>query len=153
MSSTQKSIDNGETFLNDLLSAGSLSHYGVLGMHWGFRKPTDGGAEESADHKETSAIRKKPLSQLSTADIKKANTRAQAEKQFKELNPNSIAKGKKAAEGIFALAGTGASVAGLYNFVKSPAGQGIVNFGKTKGGAVLDAVKFGAFIIKHPVEG
>lgn len=153
MSSTQKSIDNGETFLNDLLSAGSLSHYGVLGMHWGFRKPTDAKVPNSADHEETAALRKKKVSQLTTAELRTANSRRQAEVQYRQLNPTSVDKGKKAVASLFALAGAGASVGGAVKFANSKEGKAAKSFAVGQGKRFYEAVKFGAFIIKHPVEG
>lgn len=139
------SIDDGETFLNDLLSAGDLSHFGVLGMHWGIRKPSS-QRELSSDHKDISSLRKKHPSELSTAELKKVNDRKQAEKKYKELNPDSISKGKKIAAGILAAAGTATTI---YNLTNSPAGKA----GLTKGKAAYASFKLASFIIKHPVEG
>lgn len=159
MSGTQKSIDDGETFLTDLLSAGELSHFGVLGMHWGVRKSRNADIPNHADHEETAAIRKKKVSQLSTAELRTANSRRQAETQYRQLNPTSVDKGKKAVTALFGAVGAGTSVAGTIKFINSKEGKATIAGAKNlpkatreQGKALVEAVKFAAFIVKHPVE-
>jgi hypothetical protein len=116
-----------------------LAHYGVLGMHWGHHlpgrneashnpKPRKVKADPHPDHVETSSLRKKPTSSLSTAQLKKINDRLQTERKNKELDPKGLSKGKKIALGIIAAAGTGATV---YNLANSPAGTAAKKAGKS----------------------
>lgn len=111
-----------------------LSHYGVLGMHWGrhgsgksdssktFKDPRR--AEPHQDHKDIAALVRNKKSTLSTQELKKVNDRLQTEKKYKELNPHALSKGKKIAIGVIA----GGIV--LYNQVNSPAGKAVVKTGK-----------------------
>ena len=82
-----------------------IKHVGVLGMRWGRRK----GRSLSEDHKAVSSLRKKKAYELSNDEIRKVNTRRQLEKQFKDLNPSTIDKGKKAVNDV--LKGVGWVVA------------------------------------------
>lgn len=78
-----------------------LQHYGVKGMKWGVRK-----ARRSADSAEVKQIRKKKVSQMSNAELRKANERIRLEQEYKRLNPNAIKKGMAVAAGIAGAMGT-----------------------------------------------
>lgn len=47
-----------------------------------------------ADSTKVAQLRKKPISKLSNEELKTAITRMQLEKQFKELNPKTVNRGK-----------------------------------------------------------
>lgn len=76
-----------------------LCHYGVLGMHWGRHMS---GRKTSSSGKKSG---KKKISEMSDDEIRKRIARMQLEKQYKmltkELNPDTINKGEKAAEPSF----------------------------------------------------
>lgn len=76
----------------------SLKHYGVLGMKWGFRRNTQDSS--SADHQRSSEIKKKKLKNMSNEELRTLNTRLQLEKQYKDLNPSTMAKAKKVAGSV-----------------------------------------------------
>lgn len=77
-----------------------LAHYGVLGMRWGKRKGDSssggsdggsGGTSGSSTHEEhikVQALRKKKISELSTAEMKLVTDRMNTEKKYRELNPS-----------------------------------------------------------------
>ena len=73
----------------------TLQHYGVLGMHWGQRKSSNRLRGASSDYKRVSKIRKKQLHQMSNDEIKILAKRIELEKQYKDLNPGKVARGKK----------------------------------------------------------
>jgi hypothetical protein len=72
-----------------------LEHFGVLGMRWGKRRKQSGSrsdklttkrvkrSEVSDDHREKQGLKKKRVSEMSNAELKKLNERMQLEKQYK----------------------------------------------------------------------
>lgn len=108
-------------------------HYGVKGQKWGVRRATKvrASSNSSEDHIMKKAAKKTPISQMSTAQLKKANERMQAEKTYRELTSkgglNKIKKGTATVGAITAAATAGATI---YNLVKSPAGQAAIVVGK-----------------------
>lgn len=97
-----------------------LAHYGVLGMRWGSRSHRDKQAriqtakkanlevrkakrtkgkgdpgDPSEDHTKASNLKKKPLSQMSNAEIRALNERLQLERQYRDLNRKETSKGEK----------------------------------------------------------
>lgn len=110
-----------------------IMHFGVKGMKWGVRKATKvrASANSSEDHIMKKVAKKTPISQMSTAQLKKANERMQAEKTYRELTSkgglNKIKKGTATVGAITAAATAGATI---YNLVKSPAGQAAIVVGK-----------------------
>ena len=108
-------------------------HYGVKGQKWGVRRATKvrASANSSEDHILKKAAKKTPISQMSTAQLKKANERIQAEKTYRELTSkgglNKIKKGTAIVGTITAAATAGATI---YNLVNSPAGKAAVIVGK-----------------------
>lgn len=90
-----------------------LEHYGVKGMHWGIRKARErrqlSKEERKKAHtefKEIEKLRKKKISELSTADLKRLNDRANAENNFRRLNQSKISKGRAVIAGILIGAAT-----------------------------------------------
>ena len=96
-----------------------LYHYGVLGMKWGVRRSRSKSSyiskkkrkkaastkNMSADAKEAARLKKKSVSQMSNAELRKYNERKQLEQQYAKLNPSNIKRG-------IAIAGTVAGTLG-----------------------------------------
>jgi len=61
-----------------------LTHYGILGMRWGVRRPV--GSDGLVNPKSSGSIR---LSQVSDDELKRIISRMQMEKQYKELTKNN----------------------------------------------------------------
>lgn len=70
----------------------ALQHHGVKGMKWGVRKTN---RQPSSDHVEAKALKKKKLSELSNAELRKLNDRMNLEQNYSKLNPSVIKKGAK----------------------------------------------------------
>jgi len=124
-----------------------LFHFGVKGMKWGVRRDSSGRAQlgaapRRAHAKRVAAVKKattkKPIAEehqkllktkkarakhLSDSEIKAAIGRMNLERQYNQLNPNTIGKGYKVA--IAALA-VGTTINSAVAFSKSPAGQAVI---------------------------
>lgn len=115
-----------------------LYHYGVLGMKWGVRRDRSrsGGSRRkrsmSDDARETSAIRKKKVSQMSNAELKKLNERSRLEQEYSRLNPSAVKKGWKFVAGAAGIMGTALAV---YNNSNQ-----VVKLGKSAGNKIVDVV-------------
>lgn len=93
-----------------------LCHHGVKGMKWGIRKDysSSGSGKRkrsrqedwSNDAKEASQIKKKRVSQMSNAELRKLNERQNLERQHSQLNPSVISKGMKYAATAVTITGT-----------------------------------------------
>lgn len=77
----------------------------------------------SDDAREAKALKKKKLSELSNAELRKLNDRKNLERNYKQLNPNAIAKGAKVVAVTAAALGTIASI--------QKNGTKVVNMGKS----------------------
>lgn len=84
-----------------------LAHFGKKGMRWGHRNKRAlininiGSHDHSSDdHKNTEALKKKKISEMSNAELKAFNSRLQMEKQYKELTKKEISPGKKVVQEI-----------------------------------------------------
>lgn len=111
-----------------------LSHYGVLGMHWGKHKvqpSTVSVARQPSheDHALSRQVSKTPLHQVSTKDLAATNKRLQQEKTFRDLKSKQhvISKGETYVKAALAIAGTAASV---YALSKSPLALKMIEKGK-----------------------
>lgn len=82
----------------------TLSHHGVLGMHWGKRQ---GSSESSTspDHKNAHSLKGKKLSEMSNDELKTLSTRLELEKKFKEAAKQDMHPAKKVVGEILANAG------------------------------------------------
>lgn len=97
-----------------------LKHHGIKGQKWGVRRfqnkngsLTPAGRKRqrmSDDAKEAKNLKKKKLSELSNAELRKLNDRQNLERNYKQLNPNIISKGAKVAVGTAAALGTIVSI-------------------------------------------
>lgn len=103
-----------------------LYHAGIKGMKWGVRRYqnkdgtlTDAGKKrrarqesQSEDARTASALKKKKVSEMSNAELKKLNERTRLEQEYSRLNPNTVQKGWKYVVGAAAVTGTALA---LYN--------------------------------------
>lgn len=99
-----------------------LEHYGVKGMKWGVRRKSTGATSEDHDSSRTS--KKKALSTMSNAEIRRLNERLQLEQSNKALQSRGALQKIKTGT---AIAGTilavGATVNTAINFANSPTGK------------------------------
>lgn len=98
----------------------ALSHFGVLGMHWGRRKARV--STDSADSQAAKSLKKKRLSEMSNEELKKLNTRMQLEKQYKDLKSSDTSRGQR-----FLAAAVGAIGKQLINSAVSKGSSEAVN--------------------------
>lgn len=114
-----------------------LYHYGVLGMKWGVRRDrsrSSGSRRKrsmSDDAREASAIKKKKVSQMSNAELKKLNERSRLEQEYSRLNPGAVRKGWKFVAGAAGIMGTTLAV---YNNSNQ-----LVQLGRKAGDKIVDA--------------
>lgn len=100
---------------------GELYHYGVLGMKWGRRKDRSAGISKrkskkrqmSDDAREAALIKKKKVSEMSNAELRKLNERKQLERTYASLNQKK-SRGKKAFEAFVKTAGTISAATAAY---------------------------------------
>lgn len=88
-----------------------LTHYGVLGMHWGHRKPKP-VLVSHPDHLKKEEIIKNKLHQLSNTEIQTVNSRLQLERSYKDLNKRDVSIGEKWVKDV--LIGAATVTAGVY---------------------------------------
>ena len=95
-----------------------LSHYGVLGMHWGRRKgggslvsiakksrPKKEQSPGSQDHQVKVYLKKKKIRDMSNAELRVLNERMQLERTYKDLKRQDMSVGKQVARDILVSAG------------------------------------------------
>jgi hypothetical protein len=115
-----------------------LAHYGVPGMKWGKHKASTAVEKApvvtSADHKAVKELRQKQVSEMSNAELRTLTARLQLEKQYKDLTPTTVGKGKKYVDNFLASTDKANKV---IKFVESPAGKLI---GKAAAAAAAAAV-------------
>ncbi len=84
-----------------------LQHFGVKGMKWGKRKGVT--TNSSTDHTEAQALKKKPVNEMTNADLKKLNERLQLELTHSQLmakQPTAIKTGQGYLKKAFAMTKT-----------------------------------------------
>jgi signal recognition particle subunit SEC65 len=124
----------------------ALSHYGILGMHWGVTRASSGSsvsgstakrqaqkdaaeARKSPDHKEGRVLYNKPVSEMSNDEIMKLTRRINLEKQVRDIHPNAYKKGMNIVKDVTAA---GVTIGGLYALTQSPVAGRIANAALTK---------------------
>lgn len=92
-----------------------LYHYGVLGMKWGVRRAQkrldriDRKSKKenwSSDATEVARIKTKKVSQMTNAELNKANNRKNLERNYSQLNPGAIKKGLAVTAAVAGALGT-----------------------------------------------
>jgi len=112
-----------------------LKHFGILGMRWGVRRERGpdgrvGKSQGSGDYQKAQKLKNRGMKNLSTKELQDLTKRMQLEKQYKELNPNTVAQGKKIVKGVVAA---GTTVASAYALTKTPLGQTVIGAIKKAG--------------------
>lgn len=107
----------------------ALSHYGVLGMHWGKHK-VQPVRVHSADHIERNALYNKHVSEMSNDEIMKLTRRINLEKQVRDIHPSAYKKGMNIVKDITAA---GVTVGALYGLSQTPLAGKIVGNRVVKG--------------------
>lgn len=91
----------------------TLSHFGILGMHWGVRRPRGANGlvkkgafdNESPDSKKAKELRKKGAKNLSNAELKEYVERRNLETQYAKLSKKEVSAGKKFVQDVLVTAG------------------------------------------------
>lgn len=83
-----------------------LQHVGIPGMKWGHRKVKT----ESSSSKPAAKTKKPDVKSMSDDELRKVVTRLQMERQYSQLSPSSVSKGKTAAQNIMKAGTTIAAV-------------------------------------------
>ena len=120
-----------------------LYHHGVKGQKWGVRRyqNADGtriGSRSrikesmSEDAVAAKSLKKKKVDQMSNAELRKLNERQNLERQYRQTNKSTIAKGMAFIASAAAITNTAAN---LYNNSNK-----LVNVGKTAGNKIVDVV-------------
>lgn len=114
-----------------------LKHYGIKGMKWGVRRDDRQLRRARGDISEDFIVsrrnKKKPIPQLSNAQLKALNERLQLERTNNDLQSRSaLAKIKKGTAVAGTVLAIGTTVTTAYNFAQSPAGKAIWELIKKK---------------------
>lgn len=115
----------------------ALAHYGIKGMKWGVRRDDRqllrARGDISEDYIVSRKNKKKPIPQLSNAQLKALNERLQLERTNNDLQSRSaLAKIKKGTAVAGTVLAIGTTVTTAYNFAQSPAGKAIWELIKKK---------------------
>lgn len=86
-----------------------LIHHGIIGMKWGVRR-TPAQLSRTGGKGKTDNTVKKDVKSLSDDELRKMVNRLQMERQYSQLSPSSISKGKQYAQTIMKAGTTVAAV-------------------------------------------
>lgn len=119
---------------------GEFKHYGVKGQKWGVTRERGANGRvkrtTSEDHDTSRKLKTKKQSEMSNAELKKVNERLQLERTNRELQSRgALQKIKTGTQVAGTILAVGTTVTTAYNFVKSPAGQAIINSIKKTSGS------------------
>lgn len=119
-----------------------LAHYGVPGMKWGKHKSSGEATRvlnPSKDHTEAQSLKTKHVSEMNNDELRKLTARMQLEKQYRDLTPSTVSKGKKHVDTILSSADKANKIV---KFIDSPAGK-LIGKGIMAGFAVAGAAVAG----------
>jgi hypothetical protein len=100
-----------------------LAHYGVPGMKWGKHKkasPVKTPVTPSLDHQVAKSLKSKHVSELNNTELKFLTQRMQLEKQYSDLSPSTVSKGKRQVDAMLSNAEKANKIV---KFIDSPAGK------------------------------
>lgn len=107
----------------------TLAHFGVLGMHWGVRRPVgpDGLIRSSKrplseDYLRAKELKKRKVQHLSNKEIQDINTRLNLEKSLRDLKFQDLIKGQ---DRVKAILGLGTTITSIIALGSTPGGKAI----------------------------
>ena len=84
-----------------------LTHYGILGMHWGVRKGSSGSKGStgirragSADYERKLSLKNKRIKDMSNDELQEFTKRLQLESTYRKLTVKPKSAGRKIVEGM-----------------------------------------------------